>query len=141
VRCCENLPYVFKGAQCAPGGAPAVGAGRRATDPLMVRRRSVRPQLAGHREPLLAGCRLPSFGLSATSAPAGTQSRGRPRGPGAATSAVAHRLQTGPSLQRLHPEALRARGQERSRRCAIPSGLWTAAPQGFRGAYRRDGQD
>src|SRR5262249_3947207 len=52
-------------------------------------------------------------------------------------------LQTGPSLRRPHSEALRARGQERSlrsRRCAIPSGLWTAAPQGFRGACRRDGR-
>jgi len=52
-------------------------------------------------------------------------------------------LQWGPSLRRPHSEALRAHGQERSlrsRRCAIPSGLWTAAPQGFRGAYRRDGQ-
>jgi hypothetical protein len=52
-------------------------------------------------------------------------------------------LHAGPSLRRPHSEALHARGQERSlhsRRCAIPSGLWAAAPHGFRGAYRRDGQ-
>ena len=72
-----------------------------------------------------------------TQPPRPTERAGRRYG-----SAMARGLQTGPSLRRPHPEALRARGQGRSlrsRRCAIPSGPWTATPQGFRG-YRRDGQ-
>ena len=74
--------------------------------------------------------------LRAASAPPRTHPRDRPHGLRAATSAVARGAANGAIPPAPHSEALRARGQDRSlrsRRCAIPSGLWTAAPPGFRG--------
>jgi hypothetical protein len=142
---CENPLYHFKGARSAPcRGSPPRMQERRAAAALAGKRRCVRPQLAGHQGgPWRAGA------SAAFLWPFGPRRRRRALSPAANRTGSAPQrqrwramLQTGPSLRRPHSEALRAHGQERSLRsrgCAIPSGLWTAAPQGFRGAYRRDG--
>jgi hypothetical protein len=76
---CENPLYYFKGARSAPGrGWPPSMRKRRAMAALTVKRRSVRPQLAGHQGTVArrgAGC-LP-LALRATSAPARTHPRDR----------------------------------------------------------------
>jgi hypothetical protein len=110
---------------------------RRATNALMERRRSIRPQLAGHRgdgRAPRAGC-LP-LALRATLAPARTQPRARPHGRGAATSALARGTARGPSLRRPHPEALQDHGQGRAYGASLrdPFGpLDRESWQGFRG--------
>ena len=94
-------------------------------------RRSIRPQLVGHQGDRNApGADCLTLALRATSAPARTQPRAADRTGSAATSAPAHELQEVPSLRRPYREALQDRRPGRSRRCAIPSGPWTASLDG-----------
>ena len=137
---CENPLYHFKGARSAPGRGDLRtcksprdgGAGcRTAQDP------RVAGWPPGDRD--APGRRLPSFGPPGhVGACAHSTPRGRPHRLLAATSALARgAAKAAPSLRRPHSEALRAHGQERSLRsrgCAIPSGLWTAARAGIQGA-------
>ena len=144
VRTCST--YNFKDALRAPGrGWPPFMQSAPRDGGADCEGRWVRPKLAGHqgnRGAPGAGCR--PLARRAASAPARTHPRGRRTGCSPQRQRWRAVLQTGPSLRRPYSEALRAHGQERSlrsRRCAIPSGLWTAPTQGFRGACRRDGQD
>jgi len=144
VRTCST--YNFKGALRAPRPGLVTFHAKTPRDGGADCRAVQLPPVAGwppedHGVPG-AGC-LP-LALRATSAPARTHPPAADR-LGSAPQRQRGRagLQAGPSLRRPHSEALHARGQDRSlrsRRCAIPSGLWTAAPQGFRGACRRHGQ-
>jgi hypothetical protein len=117
---------------------------RRTSHSAGVDRRRRAPQLLGRNWPLpCVGRRLPSFG------PAGPRRRrrgGLARGPPCGLEPSRAAVVSGAAKRAIppapHPEALRiaVKSAPAARRCASPSGLWTAPRRDSRGANRRDGR-